>query len=469
MKVTTVDIPGSLLLEPCVFGDARGFFTESFNRRVFSEATGANPVFVQDNHPRSQQNEPCGMDYQVAQTQGKAIREVRGRPLRVLEFGRFWNDQHGGVERHVSELCTGLAAQGFDIVNLVASENLKRGDKVEHGFRVVQAPSFGKLFSTAMSPALLLKAAKLHRETPFDLFHLHFPDPLTHAASLMLPASVPRVITWHSDIVKQKRLFKLYGPFLRREVLRSQAVVAATQAHFDSSTQIPAALPASKRHVIPYGMDYAKLALDERTSRLRDELRAMAGMADVGGAPRKIVFALGRHVYYKGFDVLLKAMKHCDAFLILGGDGPMRPELHALAESLDLRNRVYFSGRIAEEDLAAYFNACDVFCLSSVTQIEAFGLVQLEAMACGKPVVCTRLGTGVNVVNVEGVTGLAVEPGDAAALGECLEGLLCNDGLRERLGAQARSWARDEYSLDAMVRRHIALYEDIGDSARPHR
>jgi glycosyltransferase involved in cell wall biosynthesis len=384
--------------------------------------------------------------------------------MRVLQFGRFWNEQHGGVERHVAQLSAGLAARGVEVVNLVASAGLTPHDEMLDGYRLVQAPSFGKAFSTAMAPALIARAVTLHRVQPFDVFHLHFPDPLTHAASLALPGGVPRVITWHSDIVKQKKLLALYRPFLRREVLRASAVVAATQAHFDTSPQMPDVLPAARRHVIPYGLDYANVTLTEATAALRDRLRATAMQ---GHAGRKIVFALGRQVYYKGFDVLVRAMAHCEGFLILGGDGPLRPELEAQVRSLGLTDRVMFSGRIPEGELAAYFHACDVFCLPSVTPMEAFGLVQLEAMACGKPVVCTLLNNGVNVVNVAGRTGLAVPPGDAAALGGALNTLLADDALRARMGCDALSWAREHYSLDAMVERHIALYHSVLAQPRP--
>ena len=109
------------------------------------------------------------------------------------------------------------------------------------------------------------------------------------------------------------------------------------------------------------------------------------------------MFALGRNVYHKGFKVLIEALQHTDTFLILGGDGPLRPQLEQQADALGVGDRVVFSGRIPEEDLAAYLDACDVFCLPSVEQSEAFRLVQLEAMACGKPAVCTQLNNGVTV------------------------------------------------------------------------
>jgi glycosyltransferase involved in cell wall biosynthesis len=378
--------------------------------------------------------------------------------MRVLQFGRFWNAQHGGVERHVSLLGQGLAMQGIDVVNLVSASGRVGADETQGRYRLVQATSLGLAYGTALSPALLLKALALHREQPFDLFHLHFPDPLSHLTSMVLPKHFPRVITWHSDIIRQKRLLSLYRPFLSRIARQADALVAATQAHFDSSTQIPDDIPLERRYVIPYGLDYTQLKLNVRTTALRDELRSRS-------RGRGLVFALGRHVYYKGFEVLIDALQYTDAFLILGGDGPLRIQLEQRVASMGLSDRVFFSGRILEDDLAAYFHACDVFCLPSVEPSEAFGLVQLEAMACGKPVICTQLNNGVNVVNVHGQTGFAVPVRDPMALGNCLTQLLKDDALRHLLGAQALS--RSElYSVPAMTASHIRLYQELLSTKR---
>ena len=374
--------------------------------------------------------------------------------MRVLQFGRFWNEQYGGVERHVALLGKGLAAQGIDVVNLVANVGLPSRDETAARYQLIQAWSFGMAYGTALAPALVLKALALHQQEPFDLFHLHFPDPLSHLTSMMLPRNVPRVITWHSDIIRQKRLLALYKPFLQRIARQADALVAATQAHFDVSTQIPGDIPLERRHVIPYGLDYAPLALQPRTTALRDDLRALA-------QGRGLVFALGRHVYYKGFDVLIDAMQHTDAFLILGGDGPLRPQLEQQAMALGLSERIFFAHRIPEEDLTAYFHACDIFCMPSVEQAEAFGLVQLEAMACGKPVVCTQLNNGVNIVNIEGETGLAVPVRDPVALGKTLETLMQDAASRLRLGQQGLRRANNVYSLPAMAASHINLYKTL--------
>ena len=387
----------------------------------------------------------------------------KAKRLRVLQFGRFHNaEQNGGIERHMQLLCEGLVALDVDVTYLVAGDSLRSKDSkintLGGSYRLVEAGTLGTFFSTAASPMQILKALAMYRKEPFDVVHLHFPNPLAHLASLLLPASIKRVITWHSDIVRQKRLLAIYLPFLQSVTLRADALIAATPAHYTSSTQIPASLPAAKRHVIPYGRDFSDLALTPATEMLREALKVKAKSTNASG---RIIFALGRHVYYKGFDVLIDAMQQVDAQLILGGDGPLKAELQQQAERLGISHKVIFTGSIIEADLAAYFNACDVFCLPSVEQSEAFGLVQLEAMACGKPVVCTQLNNGVNVVNQAGVTGLAVPVRDATALAEALNMLLNDDALRSKLGQQAKAHAISGYSLTAMSNSHVALYASL--------
>ena len=376
--------------------------------------------------------------------------------MRVLQFGRFWNDEHGGVERHAALLSRGLAARGVDVVNLVSALPGRPGSDTRHedGYRLIQIPSHGVVASTALAPGLPLKAFALHREEPFDIFHLHLPDPLSHFTSMLLPSKVPRVLTWHSDIIRQKRLLALYMPWMRREIRAAGAVVAGTAAHFTSSTQIPADYPASRKHVIPYGMDYSQLTLTDAGRQKQLEIRQRA-------AGRPVLFALGRHVYYKGFEVLIEAMQQTDAVLFLGGSGPLADSHRALATALGVADRVIFTGRIPEDDLPAYFSACDIFCLPSVEQSEAFGLVQLEAMACGKPVVASQLHNGVNVVNLDGITGIAVPPRDASALAAALRGLLENPQRMALLGTQAKDRALQHYSLDGMARMTVALYQDL--------
>jgi glycosyltransferase involved in cell wall biosynthesis len=377
--------------------------------------------------------------------------------MRVLHFGKYWR-QDGGIETHVKTLCRGLTGLGVEVVNLVSSLDKTSSDFITDGYRVVEAPSLGIHFSTSISPAMVGAARRLHQEKPFDLVHLHFPDPMSHLAAMFLPRSIPRVISWHSDIVKQKQLLKLYRPWQYRQVIQSAAIIVPTAAHFSGSTQIPASYPLAKRHIIPYGLDYSP-TVDENI------LAGMAHALRLRAQGRFVVFALGRHVGYKGFDVLLEAMQHTEAYLVLGGDGPLRDSLLVQAQQLGVIDRVWFSGRLSAADMAACYQACDVFCLPSVTPNEAFGLVQLEAMACGKPVICTQLNNGVNAVNPHGITGITVPVQDPIALGQAIETLRLDSALRHRLGQQAQQHALTTYAMQTMCQRHKSLYERLAPCA----
>lgn len=170
----------------------------------------------------------------------------------------------------------GLAGESIDVVELVANVGLSSRDETAARYQLIQARSFGMACGSALAPALVFKALALQRRDPADLFHLHFPDPISHPTSMKLPRNVPRVITWHSDVIRQKRLPALYKSFLWRVARQSSASIAATQAYFDASTQIPKDIPANRRHVIPYGLDYAPLELSPRTGAQSAALRARA-------------------------------------------------------------------------------------------------------------------------------------------------------------------------------------------------
>lgn len=371
--------------------------------------------------------------------------------MRVLQLGKYWG-KDGGIETHVRSLSKSLASANVDVVNLVSSTTSKGDCFQVDGYCVLESATLGVVYGTSIAPGMVFSARRLQAERSFDVIHLHFPDPSSHLVSLSLPANIPRVITWHSDIVKQRNLLKLYRPFQEREVRRAKAIIAATKAHFLCTNQIPMSYPNEKKFVIPYGIDFNWLAIDSALEQKVESLRAEA-------AGRPLVFSLGRHVDYKGFDVLLKSLQSTSAYLVLGGEGPRTPQLKAQADRLGIGERIKFTGRLVDKDVAAYYHACDFFCLPSVTPNEAFGIVQIEAMACGKPVICTQLHNGVNEINIHLETGLTVKSSDPVALAKAIN-QLCHDApLRVRLGQQARQRVLKNFSVQSMLDQHLALYQ----------
>jgi glycosyltransferase involved in cell wall biosynthesis len=370
--------------------------------------------------------------------------------LRVLCFGRFFDDIPGGMQTHVGHLFRAMKGH-VDYVHLVPSRDCTSFAGQLHGFPLIRTASWNVDGSLALSPRLFTEARALHRKKPFDLIHLHLPDPMSHIASWSIPASVPRVITWHSDIIRQKLMLTLYKPFQNILLQQARAIMAHTPSHFKSSRYLNEANLIHKHRIGPFGFDIDQLTLtNPLTSVLRNRY---AG---------KRIFALGRHVHYKGFDILIKAMDSLpnDTQLIIGGDGPLTAQWKALASIQKSFDRIHFAGNIAQQDLSAYFQSCDIFCLPAVNQAEAFGVVQVEAMACSKPVVSTRLNNGVDYVNQHGHTGITVPPGNITELASALLSLLANPDLRNRYGNNGLLAAKENFSLDALRTKTLAVYQE---------
>jgi rhamnosyl/mannosyltransferase len=370
--------------------------------------------------------------------------------LKVLCFGRLAGASKGGMERHVESLIVGLAGE-VRFVNLVPSRDGPARDYRLGESVVYELPSFSLAYNAPISPTMPWRAWQLHREWRFHLAHLHFPDPMSHAAALALPRSLPIVVSWHSDIVRRKLFRALYQPFVKRILHRASAVVVGTPAHFRSSEVLPVAGVQDKLAQVPYGIDFSRFT------------HAGPGVAQIRRRfGERIVFALGRHVYYKGFEFLLESMAALpDAHLLLGGEGPLTGKLRARAADLGVAARVTFLGEIPDGQLADFYFACDVFCMPSVEPAEAFGIAQVEAMACSRPVVCCELHNGVTYVNRHNETGLVVPPRQPAALADALCRLLDDASLRERLGNAAAERVRREFSLQSQCEAMLKVYQRV--------
>ena len=372
--------------------------------------------------------------------------------LCILCYGRFFDDTPGGIQTHTLHLMKSLQDE-VDFVHAVTSRS-GRGSALRAAKRVpvVRTPSWNIDGSLAISPALVAQTRRLHGERQFDLVHLHFPDPMSHIASMMLPSRIPRVISWHADIVRQKAMRVFYAPFLKWAVQRAAAIVVATPSHVTSSPVLGPIASDDRIKVVPYGFDLSAFLED-----------APDKAAIASKYPGRRIFTAGRHVSYKGFDVLIKAVAKLppDVVLLLAGSGPLTGQLRGLAQELGVGQRVHFLGFVPDKLLPAYYQACHVFCLPSVTPAEAFGIVQVEAMASGKPVVSTRLNNGVDFVNEHGRTGLTVQPGDPVALVEALAELLNDESKARMLGAVGRDKAVKEYSARNMADRVLNIYRAV--------
>jgi rhamnosyl/mannosyltransferase len=211
--------------------------------------------------------------------------------------------------------------------------------------------------------------------------------------------------------------------------------------------------------VVPYGIELEGFAATPAVSRAAAAWRQRLG-------PAPLLLFVGRLVPYKGVDVLIRAMTGLEAHLAVVGDGPLRATLERAAVDRGVSDRVHFLGALTDHEVVALYHACEVFVLPSITRAEAFGMVQIEAMACGTPVVSTDVPSGVPWVNQHGESGLVVPAGDADRLNEALQQLCADAALRARLGAGARARVAQEFTADRMASRTLAIYEELAGGRR---
>jgi len=359
----------------------------------------------------------------------------------------------GGIEAHVRDLSEALVDAGHQVRVITSNDEHRFVQEVIEGVEVIRLP---RLIEKAGTPiARRFGKVLAHEASSCDVMHFHFPYPWVEFSWLLQDEhdTVPYVVTYHADIVRQKKALALYRPFLNRFLDGASAILA-------SSPQLIAYSPflnprAEKCRQIDFGLKLGHIADNASAIARAKELRSSLDTA------RPIVLFAGRLVYYKGVEILIDSMPLVDAEYVVIGSGPLEAQMRAQAESLGLADRLHLLGRVSDEDLAAWYHASDVFVLPSVEPSEAFGLVQIEAHAAGTPVVSTLLASGVPYANLDGVTGLSVEVGSATALAEGINTILGDPELASRLGVQAKKRALEQFSIPLMAERVVSVYEEV--------
>ena len=367
---------------------------------------------------------------------------------RILQVSKLYYPYIGGVEAVVQNLSEQIVGK-YNVEVLVCQPRGGMVREMVNGVRVTRAGSIGIWLSMPVSlsyPYLLRKAVSHH-----DLIHMHHPFPLGELSVLAFNPRLRMVMTWHSAIVRQKWSARLYRPFLDRLLDRVDAIILTSPDACRQTHQLERHL--SKCHVIPLGIDVAKYGPDDEMRKEAEKIRSQFG--------DNLVLFVGRLVYYKGLQHLIAAMPSILGKLLVAGDGPLRIRLQEQATELGVADRVSFLGRLEDRQLKAAFHACDVFVLPSTHPSEAFGLVQLEAMACRKPVVNTRLATGVPFVSLDGRTGLTVEPANPRELASAVNTLLGDSELRRTYGENGRQRVLQEFTVQVMAERTWQLYEKV--------
>ncbi|MFM0684399.1 glycosyltransferase [Paraburkholderia strydomiana] len=371
----------------------------------------------------------------------------------VHVYRTYFPDPPGGLQEAIRQIALSTRACGVEPRIFTLSPMPQPADIEFPEGRVVREKSWAAPASCDLGgPAALFRYREMVDWA--DVVHFHFPWPFADVLNLFGRTKKPTVMTYHSDIVRQKALGAVYGPLMRRTLRSMSAVVATSPAYARTSETLTECVAKDRLKTIPLGIiDYR----DEPSSPgAQRDIGYRLGL--VGGEP--YFLALGVLRYYKGLHTLIEAAPGIDAKIVIAGSGPERGRLAELAAQKKATN-VVFAGQVSHEEKVALLKGCRAMVLPSHLRSEAFGMVLVEAAMFGKPAVCCEVGSGTSYVNQDGESGFVVSPERPDELGRAMNTLLHDSALAVRMGQAARARYEAVFSGDALGRAYAALYNEV--------
>ena len=372
--------------------------------------------------------------------------------MKVLHFYKtYLPDTIGGVENVINQIARGTTSQG--VTNEVLTLSPTTVDRVVEvdGHSVHRCRSNFEIASTPFSLSAFLRFRQMARDA--DLIHFHFPYPFADLLHFFSGVNKPTLITYHSDIIKQKHLLKIYNPLMHRFLFSVDHIVATSQNYFETSEVLPQF--KHKTSVIPIGLDKDAylMATPEKLNYWRERFGA------------RFFLFVGVLRYYKGLHILIEAARNADYPIVIVGAGPVEFELKMQAAKLGVSN-VHFVGLIPEEDKVALLELCYSAVFPSHLRSEAFGVSLLEGAMYGKPLISSEIGTGTSYINVDKETGIVVPPSDPTALRQAMDFLWNNPKEAAAMGqkAEARYW--ELFTGERMARAYMGLYNKLLPAAK---
>jgi rhamnosyl/mannosyltransferase len=375
--------------------------------------------------------------------------------MRVLHFYRTYSQSYGGIEQVIYQLCVGTQPLGVESTVLTLSRDRSASEIRLDGHRVIRAPLDLEIASTGFSRAAF--AYFREQAAQADLIHYHFPWPfmdVVHFACDVPRIGKPTVVTYHSDIVRQKFLLQLYRPLMHRFLGSVDRIVASSPNYLATSPVLKRFI--DKVSVIPYGLDQSR-----PNYRTADAARLAHWRERLGD---KFFLFVGVLRYYKGLHILLDAAAGRDYPIVIVGAGPIEAELKAHAEREQLHH-VIFLGALPDADKAALLTLCHALVFPSHLRSEAFGISLLEGAMYGKPMISSEIGTGTSFINIDGETGRVVPPGDPAAFREAMDFLWQHPEAAATLGQRAATRYETLFTAEKMAASYLALYRELCPAA----
>jgi len=346
----------------------------------------------------------------------------------------------GGIEKFIS-LLVQEQKQWAKITVIVCSRKIHSYKESREGIDFIYVGEWGRLLSTPISPLFPFFIKNIKP----DLFVVHSPNPLAELSVLIGKRGRPYVVRYHSDVVRQKLTMKLYSPIFYNFLNKANFIIPTSDIYVKNSPFLSSFW--DKCRTLPLGIDFQKF-LQPNNQQVK-EIQSRYGSS--------FVFFCGVHRYYKGIHVLIKSAPYISVPIIIAGDGPERRKLEEMAKYISSKN-IHFIGSISDTELVQYLHACSIFVFPSIARSEAFGLSIIEAHSAGKPVVATKLGTGVEWANLDGITGINVPPNNELALANAIQFLLDNNEIRQTMGQNAQKRVQSEFDIKITARKEFDLY-----------
>lgn len=381
--------------------------------------------------------------------------------MKIVQTNKAYYPKVGGIETTITTLSEGLVKYfGLEVEVLTCNHKVfyKEISETINNVSVKYLPTYGFLYSLPISPNYFGALSRLSG----DILHIHEPFPLADLSVLMnskIKSNFKKiVVSWHSDIVRQKWILKFYKRYINSFLYMVDKIIVSNPQLIVNSDFLPKY--ENKCVIIPIGVNL-DWAIDKNIKINCNEYNNYQNLNEFRKDKNLILF-VGRLVYYKGINYLIEAMRYVDnAVLLIIGSGPLKKEIYRMISKYKLEEKIKVISEVDRKILEYFYKNCDLLVLPSIRKSETYGIVQIEAMACKKPVICTEIGTGTSYINQDGVTGLVVPPENSFALASAINKILNDEKLRLFFSENAKIRAFNEFTDYKMVEKTFELYKSL--------
>jgi len=367
--------------------------------------------------------------------------------MKILQVVKFYYPQIGGVEKIVQQISEGLNPEDdFNVSVLCCNKGKENRKDVISGVSVISASSFGVFWGMPVSLIFFRLFRKLIKEN--DVIDYHYPFPLIDLAIFLFKPKNKLIVHYHSDIVRQRILNFLIKPLTLNTLKKADKIIVSNPNIVKSSPYLSRF--KEKCEIIPFGVNFQKIEKvnEDQTQKIKNKYK-------------DFILFVGRLNYYKGVRYLVRAMKNVNSNLVIIGEGQQENFLRREVERLKIKEKVFFLPFVKTEELISFYKTCKVFVLPSIFKSEAFGIVLIEAMACGAPLISTELGTGTSFVNKNKTTGFVVSPRNEEELSSAINKIIDNKKMAQEMRVNSIERAKELFSLEGMIQKTKKVYENL--------